>query len=174
MDLNQIMRELHYGAQYFTGEERTFFNRVWKEFEQSKGIAQPDAPGVLQLYKKIKFLQIDPNEVVSSLESNNLLLSPPEQVEVEGARYMHEYGGTLDMVTLERMLALRQAVHERQHNSLVGRGEAVPAVLSRAQPAQTQASSRILPGPRRPSARAPGAPLRPIPALEAARKLLKG
>ncbi len=174
MDLHQIMRELHYGAEHFTNEERAFFDKVMNGFRKNGAILQADAPHVLTLYKKLKFLQINPAQVVAGLEANMLLLSTDEQAAVEGARYTLEYGSTLDMVTLEKLLGIGKALAERQHSALVSKGEPIlAAVPARIQPQKTSLPPPAQPTPKRPSALRP-APLKPIPALEAAMKLLKG
>jgi hypothetical protein len=188
MDLKQIMQELHFGAQHFAPDERRFFDNVWTIFQKNGGIAEAHAPHVLELYKKLKFRQLDVNGLIGELESNVLLLADDEHATLEGARMALELDGRLDNRTIEKLLILRKNFRERQHNTLVGRGESVQAAVpARVLPAPT-APARALPAPprlpasphpsnpavmRRPSARRPG-PLGPVAALEAASKLLKG
>lgn len=182
MDLKQIMQELHAGAQHFTPDELKFFNNVWAIFQRNHGIAEAHAPHVLELYKKLRFRQVDVNGLLADLESNMLLLASDEQAALEGARIAFELDGALDHRTIEKLLVFRKGVISRQHHTLAGRGELAPAAQVVRAPLQP---SRALPAPtapalpantRRPSARRPGAqqPLGPVAALEAASKLLKG
>jgi hypothetical protein len=173
MNLNQIMQELHAGAQFFSPDERRFFDSVWVSFQKTGGIAEVHAPHVLELYKKVRFRAVDVSGVLGELEGNVLLLAGDEQAMLEGARMAFELDGQLDTRTLEKLLLLRKNLRERQHNTLAGRGELVQAAVpARVLPAPAPPVSRQPPpNPSRPSARRP-APLGVVAALDAAAKLL--
>jgi len=159
MDLKQIMQELHYGAQHFSREEKRFFDGVWAGFSRSGIIAESHAPHILELYRKIKFRQLDMNAILAELEANTLLLAESEQTKVEGARMSLELLGQLDNVTIEAILKVRKAFLDRQHNTIAGRGElATPRPQAPRVAAAPQQMPRALPA---------------MSALDAAAKLLK-
>jgi hypothetical protein len=184
MDLKQILQELHFGAQHFTPEEKRFFDGVWENFKRRGNIADVHAPHVLELYRKLKFREIDVNALLSDLEANLLLLADDEQAKVAGARMALEYdGGQLDPKSVEILLKVRKALADRQHTTLAGRGE-----LAAQRPAPATVRPPVyLPPPLPPRALQPppaaprqlprkntrSAPLGHVSALEAAAKLLK-
>lgn len=124
-NLQQILQEIRFGAQYLTDEERRFFDSVWQTFEKTGGAAEVQIPHVLSLHKKILLRMVDAGSLLAELEANVLMLSEEEQAAVTGAKIALEYGGAVDMRTLEKLLAIRKAFHARQHQTLVAKGEAL-------------------------------------------------
>lgn len=190
LDLKQVMQELHYGAQYFSPEEKRFFDSVFNAFKRSGEIADVHAPHVLELYRKLKFRQVDVNALLDDLEANLLLLAEDEQSKVAGARMALEYtGGVLDTKSVEALLKVRKALADRQHTTLAGRAELTAPRPLRAPvqpaslpvyrpPAPPYTPPRALPvaAPRQsepPRKNTRAAPLGQLSALEEAAKLLK-
>jgi hypothetical protein len=176
MDLNQVMQELHFGAQHFSPTEKQFFDGVWGNFKRSGNIAEVHAPHILELYRKLKFRQVDANALLADLEANVLLLADDEQAKVVGARMALEFdGGQLDTKSIEALLKVRKALSERQHITLSGRGglaamAPAPAPARRTPPLPL--ALPVLPVPARKGPRSQP-PLGHVNALEAVAKLLK-
>ena len=166
MDLKQIMQELHVGAQHFSPDEKRYFDGVWENFRRKGNIPEVHAPHVLELYRKLKFRQIDPNALLGDLEANLLLLAEDEQAKVAGARMALEYnGGQLDTKSIEALLKVRKALSDRQHVTLAGRGELAVQRPTR-MPALPPPPAAV-PAPKR------VAVIGNVAALQAAAKLLK-
>jgi hypothetical protein len=135
---------------------------------------------VLELYRKLKFRELDVGALLSDLEANLLLLAEDEQAKVAGARMALEYdGGQLDTKSIEVLLKVRKALADRQHTTLAGRGE---LAVQRPAPATVRPPAylppplppRALPAPSAPSRKNPrNAPIGHLSALEQAAKLLK-
>ncbi len=165
MDLKKLMQSLHYGAQHLTQEELQFFTPLWNGFQRTSVVPPPQVPVLVEMYKRVTLRQIDVAALVAELQNNVLFLSDDEKAAVDGAVMTLELLEALDLVSIQKLVNIRGALHQRQHRTLVrddetGKaGQVVPAAPRRALPAGVQ--------PRPSARRGAGS------ALEAASKLIK-